>query len=98
LSCNTAVCQWIGAIALDLGCDGLPPMAHQLLALLSHELARSDESDSGKQLCQLAKQVSDLIKRNWEWRYICSTFPVCKSVWPQDGLIIGNVQAQQVSM
>ena len=37
-------------------------MAYQLLAPLSREFVRSDESDSGKQLCQLAKQVSDLIK------------------------------------
>jgi hypothetical protein len=38
-------------------------VAYQLLAPLSRELVRTDESDSGKQLCQLAKQVSDLIKK-----------------------------------
>jgi hypothetical protein len=38
-------------------------VAYQLLAPLSRELARPDESESGKQLCQLAKQVSDLIKK-----------------------------------
>jgi hypothetical protein len=74
-----------------LGREGLRPVAYQLVAPLSRELVRSDESNSGKQLCQLAKQVSDLIKkRNWEWRYICGIFPVCKSVWPQDGLIVRN--------
>jgi U3 small nucleolar RNA-associated protein 20 len=60
---RTAVFQWIGAIALDLGCDELPLVAYQLLAPLSRELVRSDASDSGKQLCQLAKQVSDSIKK-----------------------------------
>jgi hypothetical protein len=58
-----AVFKWIGAIVLDLGRDGLPPLAHQLLAPLSRELVRTDESDSGKELCQLAKEVSDLIKK-----------------------------------
>jgi hypothetical protein len=60
---RTAVFKWIGAIVLDLGRDGLPPLAYQLLAPLARELVRTDESDSGKELCQLAKQVSDLIKK-----------------------------------
>lgn len=60
---RTAVFKWIGAIVLDLGRDGLPPLAYQLLAPLSRELVRTDESDSGKELCQLAKEVSDLIKK-----------------------------------
>jgi hypothetical protein len=38
-------------------------VAYQLLAPLSRELVRSDTSESGKQLCQLAKQVSDSIKK-----------------------------------
>ncbi|PNF32118.1 hypothetical protein B7P43_G02845 [Cryptotermes secundus] len=60
---RTAVFKWIGAIVLDLGRDGLSPLADQLLAPLVRELVRTDESDSGKELCQLAKEVSDLIKK-----------------------------------
>lgn len=55
--------KWIGAIVLDLGRDGLSPLAYQLLAPLVRELVRTNESDSGKELCQLAKEVSDLIKK-----------------------------------
>jgi hypothetical protein len=46
-----------------LGHEGLPPVAYQLLAPLARELVSTDESDSGKQLHQLANQVSELIKR-----------------------------------
>lgn len=60
---RTAVFKWIGAIVLDLGREGLPPLAYQLLAPLARELVSSDESGTEKQLHQLAKQVSDLIKK-----------------------------------
>jgi U3 small nucleolar RNA-associated protein 20 len=60
---RTAVFKWIGAIILDLGREGLPPLAYQLLAPLARELVSTDESDSGKQLHQLASQVSELVKK-----------------------------------
>jgi hypothetical protein len=60
---RTAVFKWTGAIVLDLGREGLPPVAYQLLAPLARELVSTDESDSAKQLHQLASQVSDLIKK-----------------------------------
>jgi hypothetical protein len=55
--------MWTGAIVKDLGRDELLPLAYQLLAPLSRELVGTDESDSGKELCQLAKEVSALIKK-----------------------------------
>ncbi|PSN56059.1 hypothetical protein C0J52_11812, partial [Blattella germanica] len=60
---RTAVFKWIGAMVVDLGREGLPPVAYQLLSPLARELNSNNESDSGKQLSQLARQVASLIKK-----------------------------------
>ena len=48
---------------MDLGREGLPTLAYQLLAPIARELISTIDTDTGKDLSQLAKQVSDLIKK-----------------------------------
>ncbi|KAJ9589485.1 hypothetical protein L9F63_017302 [Diploptera punctata] len=54
-----AVFKWIGAMVVDLGRQGLPTLAYQLLAPIARELINDNKSE----LFQLAKQVSDVIKK-----------------------------------